>query len=115
MVQNTTHFSRTALDGYHEYASEEVWQTVQLCENATAQPSIPLTWSVELHIPEDPPFETRPARMSWLAKVRFQAEGYREFSSSKGIRGIRQPQNGPPVVDGAGFLPLYEFRTGADS
>ncbi len=113
LALRTTRFSRTTLDGYREHTLEEVWQTFELCENATAQPGVPFTYPVELRLPENPSFEPRPARMLWMAKARFQAEGHREFSASKGLGDVKQPHGGPPVVDGTGFLPLYEFR--ADS
>ena len=115
LVLKTTRFSRTTLDGYREHTSEQVWQTVELCGKLAAQPRLPLIWSAELHLPDDPSFESRPTRISWMAKARFQAEGHREFSASKGIRDITPGHSGPPIVDGTGFLPLYEFRAGPES
>ena len=105
LVLRTTRFSRTILDGYREHTSEDVWQTVELSRHSRAQPDVPLTWSVLLDVPEVPAFESRPARVRWMAKARFQAEGYREFSASKGLRDVTLPDNQPPVVDGRGFLP----------
>lgn len=105
LVLTVTHFSRTVLDGYREHTAEHVRQTVELCRKSRAQPDVPLTWSVLLDVPEVPSFESRPARVRWTAKARFQAEGYREFSASKGLRDATLPHSEPPVVDGSGFLP----------
>ena len=105
LLLKVTHFSRTTLDGYREHTSEDVWQTIELCRHTKSQPGVPLTWSVELYIPEDPSFESRPARVHWMARARFRPEGYREFSAPKGLHDATPPDRKPPVVDGRGFLP----------
>ncbi len=108
----TTWFSRTALDGYREHTAEEVFQTAVLCENAAAYPGKVLPYSVGLFLPYDPPSpsDSRPARRQWQARVGFEAEGYRELRTARVLLDASPRQGGQPVVDGRGFLPLYEFR-----
>ena len=111
----TTHFSRTVLDGYREHTSEEVWQTVEFFENVQARPGDALVYSTILRIPQAPPAHSRPARMRWQAKASFEHEGGRAFSATTGLRNLAPHESGTPVVDGTGFLPLYEFRSDPDS
>ena len=109
----TTLFSRTALDGYLEHTSETVFRTAVICENTAAYPGNPLLYSADLPIPHNPPTTTdsRPKRRQWQARARFEADGYRELQATHVLLDASPRQGGPPVVDGSGFLPLYEFRT----
>ena len=111
----TTRFSRTVLDGYQEHTSEQVWGTAGLFENTTAQPGVALVNSTELLLPEVPAPDSQPVRMQWQAKVRFDVVSFREFSAALYLRDATPHEGGAPVVDGTGFLPLYEFRTSPDS
>ena len=109
----TTRFSRTVLDGYLEYTSEEVFQTAVLCGSAVASPGKALLYSAGLPLPYPPPAPTdsRPMRRQWQARARFEIEGYRELRETRFLPDESLRQGGAPVVDGRGFLPLYEFRT----
>jgi len=109
----TTHFSRTVLDGYHEHTSERVFQTAVLCENTAAYPGKALLYSADLRLPHNPPIppDFRPTQRQWQARARFEAEGYRELQATRILLDASPRQGGAPVVDGSGFLPLYEFRT----
>ena len=115
MVLSATWFSRTALDGFFEHTSEQVWQSVILWEDASAESGITQAYSMEFSVPSAPQNDSRPVRMQWHAKARLDAAGYRELSSSLLIRDVTPQKGRAPVVDGSGFLPLYEFRTNADS
>jgi hypothetical protein len=106
----TTRFSRTALDGYHEHMSEEIWQTIPLCKNASVQPGVSLVHSTQVRLPDSPAAESRPVRMQWQVKARFEVAGHRELRASLVLRDASPCQGGGPVVDGSGYLPLYEFR-----
>ncbi len=110
----TTHFSRTVLDGYREHKIEEVWQTVELFREIEVSPGNSLVHSTLLRIPETPTLHSRPARMRWQVKARFEPEVRREFSATTSLHDVALPEDGMPVVDGTGFLPLYEFRSGPD-
>lgn len=105
----TTRFSRTTLDGYREHTTEERWQTVELCENVQASPGQSYVYSAALRIPESAPAHSRPVRMSWQVKASIEPQGRRGFSATAGLSSLAPPQGGAPVVDGRGFLPLYEF------
>ena len=106
----TTRFSRTALDGYHEHTAEKVFHTAVLCESAAAYPGEVLSYPAALLLPDAPPPDSRPTRRQWQARARFEADGYRPLQATRILRDAdRQP--GAPVVDGRGFLPLYEFRS----
>ena len=115
LVLSTTQFSRTTLDGFREHTSERVWGTVELFDNAPAQPGVALVKLTELLLPEAPTPDSRPVRMQWRARVRFDIAGFREFSAALSLRDVTPHEGGAPTVDGAGFLPLYEFRTSPDS
>ena len=108
----TTRFSPTALDGYLEHTSEKVYQTAVLCEKAAAHPGDVLLYSAELRLPQTPPPDSRPVRLHWQARARFEMDGYRELWAARILSDVSPRQGGAPVVDGSGFLPLYEF--GAD-
>ena len=112
----TTHFSRTALDGYHEHTAEKVFQTAVLCENTAAYPGKALLYSADLLLPYPPPtrIDSRPTRRQWRARARFKADGYRELQATRFLLDASPQQGGTPVVDGTGFLPLYEFRSDAN-
>jgi hypothetical protein len=111
LVLLTTRFSRTALDGYHEHTSACVRQTVILCKDAAVQPCAPKGYSAEVQLPKATAPDSRPVRMQWQAKATFEVEGHRDVTATLTFREMNPPQNGPPVIDGTGFLPLYEFRT----
>ena len=111
----TTRFSRTALDGYHEHTSAEVRQTFELCRHAATRPGESLAYSCELRLPPVRARDSRPARVQWQARARFDVAGHRELSGARVLHDVSPKTEGAPVVDGRGFLPLYEFRTGADS
>ena len=110
----TTHFSRTTLDGYHEHSSEDVRQSLLLCERISVQPGTPHVFSVTFTSPgsgpEPRPSDSRPVRMQWQVKARFVAEGQREIRASAILRDVSPAYGGAPVVDGTGFLPLYGLR-----
>ena len=111
----TTYFSRTALDGYHEYTSKRVWRIIDLCDELRAQPGVALVYSPALNLPIYLPTDSRPAKVQWQAMVRFEIVGYRVLQAAV-VLGDASPSHWEgPVVDGRGFLPLYEFRAGSDS
>jgi len=109
----TTLFSRTALDGYHEHTAERTFQTAVLCESTLAYPGKALLYSADLLLSHNPPIppDSRPTRRQWQARARFEADGYRELQATRVLLDASPRQGGAPVVDGSGFLPLYEFRT----
>ena len=104
----TTRFSRTALDGYLEYTSEEVFQTAVLCERTEAYQGKALLYSADLLLPYPPPAPTdsRPIRRQWQARARFEADGYRELQATRFLLDGSPRQGGAPAVDGRGFLPI---------
>jgi hypothetical protein len=106
----TTRFSRTVLDGYHEHTSRELRQTVEIWANVEAMPGHNLTRFLALHLREATDFESRPVKMEWQIKARIDPLGGRELSAVLALRDMSPGTWGPPVVDGAGFLPLYEFK-----
>ena len=106
----TTGFSRTALDGYFEHTSRNLRQTIPICEHVVVGPGEPVVFDVELSLPSMAAPDSRPVRLQWQAKARFAAERHREFGASLILRETPHHGNGAPVVDGTGFLPLYEFR-----
>lgn len=112
----TTLFSRTALDGYHEHTAERIFQTAVLCESTLAYPGKALLYSADLLLPHTPPIppDSRPTRLQWQARARFEADGYRELQTTRVLLDASPQQSRAPVVDGSGFLPLYEFRTDAN-
>ena len=102
-----TRFSRTTLDGYYEYTSERVLETVVLCETQTAHPGRELLYAASLTLPEPPvPPGAGPLRLQWQAKARFAVDGRRELCAVRLLADVSPRQGGAPVVDGAGFLPL---------
>ena len=105
LILATTRFSRTTLDGYREHTREEVWHTVELFENVQASPGDAIIRSTTLLIPEAPADPSEPLSLWWQAKVSIKPEGRQGFSAIKGIRNPLPKGSGPPVVDGAGFLP----------
>ena len=113
----TTLFSRTALDGYLEHTSEKLFRTAVLCENTVAYPGKALLYSADLLLPHKPriPPDSRPTRRQWQARARFEADGYRELQATRVLLDADVEHDGTPVVDGSGFLPLYEFRSDANS
>ena len=112
----TTRFSRTALDGYFEHTSEKVYRSTVICENTVAYPGKALLHSADLLLPHNPPMlsDSRPTQRQWQARARFEADGYRELQATRFLLDASPQQGGAPVVDGSGFLPLYEFRTDAN-
>ena len=106
----TTRFSRTVLDGYLEHTSGEVYWTATLCENVPATPAGLLLYSCSLLLPVAPPPDALPARQEWQARARFEVEGRRELQAARTLPDASPRRLCAPVVDGAGFLPLYEFR-----
>lgn len=107
----TTRFARTALDGYFEHTTRDVRQTCVLWNSVAVRPGIPLARTVEVHLPGVAADDTRPVRLQWQARARFAVAGYRELLADRTICDASPAEAGAPVVDGAGFLPLYEFRT----
>ena len=112
----TTWFSRTTLDGYLEHTSEKAFRTTVLCESAVVYPGKALLYSTDLLLPHKPPIppDSRPTRQQWQARARFEADGYRELQATRVLLDASPQQGGAPVVDGRGFLPLYEFRSDAN-
>ena len=108
----TTHFSRTALDGYHEHTAEKVFQTAALCESMAAYPGKALLYSADLFLPHNhaTPPDSRPTRRQWQARARFEADGYRELQATRVLLDASPQQGGAPVVDGSGFLPIRPKR-----
>jgi hypothetical protein len=104
----TTRFSRTALDGYHEYTAEEIFQTAVLCESTLAYPGKALLYSADLLLPDNLPIppDSRPTQRQWQARARFEADGYRELQATRVLLDASPQQGGVPVVDGRGFLPF---------
>lgn len=111
-----TFFARTVLDGYHEHTSEWTYRSVVLCEDVAAPTGQPLIYCMELALPDTSRLDlSRPSRLHWLAKARFEVYGCRALSATLPLRDVTPPDGGSPMVDGSGFLPLYEFRTGTDT
>ena len=109
----TTHFSRTVLDGYHEHTSDKTCEVVSLCQRATVNPRKALTFSAQLFLGAKLSMDSRPARLQWQAKACFEIDRYRNLYAVRFLHCVSPRQDGAPVVDGNGFLPLYEF--GEDS
>ena len=112
LVLSTTHFSRTVLDGYREHTTEEAWQTIELCRNVQARQGETLAYSATLRIPELPVSCSLPVKRRWRVQARIEPQGRRGFSAASDLRDMSPVRGGAPVVDGTGFLPLYEFRSG---
>ena len=102
----TTRFAPTTLDGYHEHTSAKLYRAIPLCENAAAAPGVALLYCAELHLPNTPPPDSRPARREWQAGARFELDGFRELRATRILRDVSPHHGGPPVVDGRGFLPI---------
>ena len=111
----TTHFSRTVLDGYHEHTSEKTCEVVSLCQRATVNPRKALKFSAQLVLGAALSTDSRPARLQWQAKVYFEIDRYRDLYAAHLLHCVSPRQGGTPVVDGSGFLPLYEFREDSQS
>ena len=106
----TTRFSRTVLDGYLEYTSEKVYETVALCEDiATGPGDAPEYFSI-LRLPAAQIQDSGPVRQMWQARARFEVDGHRDLFAALNMLDISPKQGDVPVVDGRRFLPLYEFR-----
>ena len=112
LVLSTTHFSRTVLDGYREHKTERVWKSVELCRNVKALPGNALVYSATFRLPEAHASNTGPALMQWQARAGFDLEDARAPSAVTVLRDAAASGSGAPVVDGTGFLPLYEFHSG---
>lgn len=112
LVLLTTRFARTALDGYHEYTTAKLYRISPLCEELEAAPASPRLYFAALPLPCISRREQRPVRRVWQAKARFEIEGFRELQAALVLLDVSPSQDRPPVVDGSGFLPLYEI--GAD-
>lgn len=109
----TTHYSRTVLDGYREHTTGEVWQSVALFRDRPAVPDVALARTVILTIPFVPAAPTRFAKRWWRARASIEPRRRRGLSSVVSLEKVTEhitPPGGAPVVDGTGFLPLYEFR-----
>ena len=115
LLLSTTHFSRTTLDGYREHTAEEAWRRDELFENIQASPGNVLVRTTTLQLPQAPESRSRPARMRWQARVIIEPEGRPRFWATTELGEVSSTGGGPPVVDGTGFLPLYEFRAGPGS
>lgn len=115
LLLSTTHFSRTTLDGYREHTAEEVWCMVELFENIQAGPGDVLVRTTKLQLPQAPASQSRPSRLRWQARVIIEPEGRARFWATTDLDDATPAKSGPPVVDGTGFLPLYEFRAGPGS
>ena len=115
LVLLATRFSRTTLDGYYEHTSRDVRRACLLWEDVAVQPGVPLERTVRIPLPEPPAADTTPVRLQWEVRARFAAAGYREFGASLVLGDASVAGGAAPVVDGTGFLPLYEFRERRDS
>ena len=107
----TTRYSRTTLDGYLEHTSRELHHAADLSGFPVAEPGVVMVRLVELVLPRHSISESRPAKLQWLAEVRFAIARRRDLHASLLLPVSGTPSEGAPVVDGRGFLPLYEFRT----
>ena len=110
----TTRFSRTVLDGYLEHSTERPLRVVELSGCSEARAGSELEWSADVPLPLDRSWEGRPTRLQWKVHVRFVVNGYREIRATTTISPLGSSGNQGPIVDGTGFLPLYEFRAGED-
>ena len=107
----TTRFSRTVLDGYLEHEVEKIHRTVELCAHTPTVSGICISFLKEIPIAADTDLETGPRRVHWKVTARFQAYGFRQVVATRALFPKGAPGGNGPVVDGAGFLPLYEFRS----
>ena len=107
----TTRFSRTVLDGYQEHNTEKLCLKVELCDHSEVHAGVQLVFSAEVPLVFEVAGDRRPTRVQWKARARFEARGYREISAATTLFHLSPAANPAPVVDGTGFLPLYEFRT----
>ena len=110
----TTHFSRTVLDGYLEHSTEKLFRTVELCGQSEVRPGGELEWSADLPLSFHSPREGRPTRLLWKVQARFDVEGHREIRAANFLSPLGPASDQGPIVDGTGFLPLYEFRPTGD-
>ena len=105
-----THFSRTVLDGYHEHTSKRTCTVVGLCEGTTVNPGATQTYFARVALPRELSTDSRPTRLEWQAKANLEIARFRDLCAVRLLHGVSPRQGGAPVVDGSGFLPLYEFR-----
>ena len=108
----TTRFSRTVLDGYLEHTTKERRGVAELCKDAEAQPGEEIAFSADIPIYGEAPRDAGPTRLQWRTRARFRVRGFREIRAEKLIPCGDPAESTAPAVDGRGFLPLYEFRTG---
>jgi hypothetical protein len=109
LIYTETYYSPTALDGYHEHASERVYATETIAECVRAQPGVTLEYGVKLHLPAQPPTrrEARPARLAWQVKATFHLRGFRDIHRTHHLTDLTPRESGVPEVDGRGQMP-YE-------
>ena len=109
----TTRFSRTVLDGYLEHSTEKLFRTTELCGQTDTRPGKELVFYATVPVPPDVLPEAGPVRLQWKIKARFDVKDRREIRAARLLLAVKPPDNAEPVVDGTGFLPLYELRTGS--
>ena len=110
----TTRFSRTVLDGYLEHSMEKLYRTVELCCQRESRPGKELVFYASVPMPQEVPPEAGPVRLRWKVQARFDMKGHREVRAATFLSPLGPASGQGPVVDGTGFLPLYEFRTYRD-
>ena len=108
----TTRFSRTVLDGYLEHSTEKLFRTIELCGQTESHPGKELEFYATVPMPQKALPEAGPVRLQWKVQARFDVKGRREIRAATYLSLPGPADDQGPVVDGTGFLPLYEFRTG---
>ena len=110
----TTRFSRTVLDGYLEHSTEKLFRTIELCGQAKSRPGKELVFCATVPVPQEVLPEAGPVRLQWKVQARFDVKGRREIRAATSFSPLGRGGDQSPVVDGTGFLPLYEFRPPGD-
>lgn len=110
----TTRFSRTVLDGYLEHSTEKFLRTVELCDQTGSRPGEELVFYATVPMPQEVLPEAGPVRLQWKVQARFDVKGRREIRAATSFSPLGRGGDQGPVVDGTGFLPLYEFRPSRD-
>ena len=110
----TTRFSRTVLDGYLEHSTEKLFRAIEICGHKESRPGKELVFYAKVPIPQGVMPEAEPVRLQWKVQARFDVKGRREIRAATSLSPLGPVGDQVPVVDGTGFLPLYEFRPSGD-